>query len=128
MDSPPPFQLEPVSPADRAAQAETNRKRAREAVQKARKRAAQQGLKQIAITVPGEQIAALDEFQRQAGLVNRSAAMERVLGAGLAVIRPESMAVIERVQEAKGLADASQAIEAIIALARDPKFQQELGL
>ncbi|ALR23166.1 MULTISPECIES: hypothetical protein [Sphingomonadaceae] len=77
----PDFQLEPVSPADREAQAREKRRITREATKRARDRAAAQGVATASFMVRKDYLAVLDAIQAERGLKNRSAALETVLRA-----------------------------------------------
>lgn len=81
MESNPPFQLEPVSPADRAAQADEQRRLMREANRKARQAARQAGEKQVTVSLHTALIDELDALAERAGFRNRSQAVARILSA-----------------------------------------------
>lgn len=81
MESNPAFQLEPVSPADRADRAAEARRLMRDANAKARAAARQAGEKQVTVSLHTGLIEEIDALAERAGLRNRSQAVARILSA-----------------------------------------------
>jgi hypothetical protein len=137
MESSPPFQLDPVPPSVRQAEAEEKRRRVRSNVAKHREEATRKGLASLNVFVPKDLLERLDQVRASHGLRSRAEALQLTV-CGLLdphreltrlLVTDETLSVIDRVREAKGLTKRADAIELVVRTALDnPSLKQELGL